>query len=195
MRDFIGQSATYPLSMASSSPDPRRKKCTICARTANGRIARSPAARRSFQAVHPCPATGKTSGACPGFVVDHMKPLKCGGAHAPRNMQSETTAAAKAKDRVEYAARTARRWGKDLIRTCMDQRCLYGHHRCERCRRRVKSQSRTVWALATRSKGDQQTDINGTNPASIGQDVVELVACYCHWRSKNWRALNHQWRI
>jgi hypothetical protein len=33
--------------------------------------------------------------------VDHIKPLKRGGAHAPRNMQSETTAAAKVKDRVE----------------------------------------------------------------------------------------------
>ena len=76
-------------------------KCTTCVRTANGRIARNPAARRSFQAVHPCPATGRTSGACPGFVVDHIKPLKRGGADAPGNMQWQTTAAAKAKDKVE----------------------------------------------------------------------------------------------
>ena len=77
------------------------KKCTTCVRTANGRIARNPAARRSFQAVHPCPATGKTSGACPGFVVDHIKPLKRGGADAPGNRQWQTTAAAKAKDKIE----------------------------------------------------------------------------------------------
>jgi hypothetical protein len=76
-------------------------KCTSCARTANGRIARSSAARSAFQAVHPCPATGKTSGACPGFVVDHIKPLKRGGAGAPGNMQWQTRAAAKAKDKVE----------------------------------------------------------------------------------------------
>src|ERR1035441_6942406 len=47
------------------------KKCTSCARASNGKIARSPAARRSFQASHPCPATGKTYGACKGYVIDH----------------------------------------------------------------------------------------------------------------------------
>jgi hypothetical protein len=40
-------------------------------------------------------------GACPGFVVDHIKPLKRGGADAPGNMQWQTTAAAKAKDKIE----------------------------------------------------------------------------------------------
>jgi len=50
-------------------------KCTSCARAANGKIARSPAARRSFRSSHPCPATGKTSGACRGYVVDHVVPL------------------------------------------------------------------------------------------------------------------------
>ena len=74
---------------------------TETSRDSRGRIQRAATARKSFMASHPCPATGKTSGACPGFVVDHIKPLKCGGAHATRNMQSETTAAAKAKDRVE----------------------------------------------------------------------------------------------
>jgi hypothetical protein len=74
-------------------------KCTTCVRTSNGRIARSTAAKRSFQASHPCPATGKTSGACPGYVVDHIKALKRGGADAPGNMQWQTTAAAKAKDK------------------------------------------------------------------------------------------------
>jgi hypothetical protein len=73
------------------------KKCTTCTRTANGRIARSPVARSAFQSSHPCPATGKTSGACPGYVIDHITPLKRGGADAPSNMQWP----AKAKDRVE----------------------------------------------------------------------------------------------
>jgi hypothetical protein len=76
-------------------------KCTSCARAANGKIARSPAARRAFQAVHPCLAAGRTAGACPGFVVDHIKPLKRGGADAPGNMQRQTRAAAKAKDKIE----------------------------------------------------------------------------------------------
>jgi hypothetical protein len=71
------------------------------ARDAQGRIARDPHARAAFQHAHPCPATGATSGACPGYVVDHVVPLKRGGADAPSNMQWQTTADAKAKDKVE----------------------------------------------------------------------------------------------
>jgi hypothetical protein len=50
---------------------------------------------------HPCPSTGKTNGACKGYVVDHIVPLKRGGADSPANMQWQTTAAAKAKDKIE----------------------------------------------------------------------------------------------
>lgn len=42
---------------------------------------------RAFRAVHPCPATGLTKGACPGFHVDHIKPLCAGGADHPSNFQ------------------------------------------------------------------------------------------------------------
>jgi hypothetical protein len=41
------------------------------------------------------------SGACKGYVVDHIVPLKRGGADDPSNMQWQTTAAAKAKDKIE----------------------------------------------------------------------------------------------
>jgi hypothetical protein len=41
------------------------------------------------------------SGKCPGYVVDHVKPLACGGADAPWNMQWQTKANAKAKDKTE----------------------------------------------------------------------------------------------
>ena len=54
-------------------------RCTTCERDANGRIKRNPAARRAFQRSNPCPATGRTSGACPGYIVDHTVPLKRGG--------------------------------------------------------------------------------------------------------------------
>ena len=70
-------------------------------RDADGHIERSSSARDAFQKSHPCPSTRKTSGACPGYVVDHVIALKRGGADAPSNMQWQTVEAAKAKDRVE----------------------------------------------------------------------------------------------
>jgi hypothetical protein len=50
---------------------------------------------------HPCPSTGRTSGSCPGYVVDHVTPLKRNGADRPSNMQWQTVAEAKAKDKWE----------------------------------------------------------------------------------------------
>ena len=70
-------------------------------RDAHGRIARSGKARTDFRKEHPCPSTGKATGACPGYVIDHVVPLKRGGADAPSNMQWQTEAAAKAKDQWE----------------------------------------------------------------------------------------------
>ena len=71
------------------------------ARDSHGRIARSQQARSEFKKSHPCPATGKSSGACPGYVIDHVTPLKRGGADSPSNMQWQTTRDAKIKDRTE----------------------------------------------------------------------------------------------
>jgi hypothetical protein len=62
---------------------------------------RDPHQRAAFMRQHPCPSTGKTRGACPGYVVDHIKPLCAGGADHPRNMQWQTVADAKVKDREE----------------------------------------------------------------------------------------------
>jgi hypothetical protein len=76
-------------------------KCTTCARNSHGRIKRDPAAKRAFQKANPCPSTGKTTGACHGYVIDHVVPLKRGGADKPENMQWQTVAAAKAKDKIE----------------------------------------------------------------------------------------------
>jgi hypothetical protein len=70
-------------------------------RDANGKIHRSAKAKAEFKKDHPCPSTGKPSGACPGYVIDHRQPLKRGGKDAPENMQWQTTAAAKAKDKAE----------------------------------------------------------------------------------------------
>ncbi|PYV63476.1 MAG: HNH endonuclease [Acidobacteria bacterium] len=66
---------------------------------------RSSAAKHAFERQHPCPSTGKTSGRCPGYVVDHVRPLECGGADAPSNMQWQTIAEGKAKDKTEGLCR------------------------------------------------------------------------------------------
>ena len=62
---------------------------------------RSTAQKRAFMHSHPCPATGKTSGRCPGWVVDHVAPLCAGGADLPDNMRWQTLAEAKRKDAWE----------------------------------------------------------------------------------------------
>lgn len=67
-------------------------------RDSHGKIRRDSEQRAKFMRTHPCPSTGKTSGACPGYVVDHRQALKHGGADRPENMQWQTKAAAKSKD-------------------------------------------------------------------------------------------------
>lgn len=57
--------------------------------------------RAAFMRMNPCPATGKGRGACPGYVVDHINPLACGGADAPSNMQWQSVAEGKSKDKWE----------------------------------------------------------------------------------------------
>ncbi len=78
----------------------------VVRRNAKGRIVRSATARRQFESSHACPSTGKKTGACPGYVIDHVKPLACGGIDAPSNMSWQTVAAAKAKDRWERSGCT-----------------------------------------------------------------------------------------
>lgn len=71
---------------------------------------RSSAAVREFKRLSPCPETGNVRGRCPGWIVDHVVPLCAGGSDAPRNMQWQTVAEAKAKDRDEHAqCRTLRK--------------------------------------------------------------------------------------
>jgi hypothetical protein len=75
---------------------------------------RDPHQRALFMKKHPCPANGNTRGACPGYVVDHIKPLCAGGADRPSNRQWQTREEAKIKDRREreicrsHKVRTAR---------------------------------------------------------------------------------------
>ena len=49
-------------------------------------LARDPGQRSAFVKHHPCPSTGKARGACPGYVVDHIKPLCAGDASTSCNL-------------------------------------------------------------------------------------------------------------
>jgi hypothetical protein len=65
------------------------------------RIKRNSSVPRQFQREHPCPSTGLQTGPCPGYIQDHIVPLRRGGADTVDNLQWEKTAEAKAKDRLE----------------------------------------------------------------------------------------------
>ena len=68
---------------------------------AEGSTYRDPHQRAAFVNQHPCPSTRETRDACPGWVVDHIKPLCAGGADRPSNMQWQTVAEGKKKDKLE----------------------------------------------------------------------------------------------
>lgn len=71
---------------------------------------RSEAAKTVFRHANPCPG-GPDRGStrrCRGYVIDHVCPLACCGPDAPQNMQWQTAAASKAKDR----------WELDCTRSC-----------------------------------------------------------------------------
>lgn len=71
------------------------RRSTTGARDAHGSMKRSETAKHQFEV-----KTGYPHGR-PGYVIDHIVPLACGGADAPSNMQWQTVAEAKAKDRTE----------------------------------------------------------------------------------------------
>ena len=70
-------------------------QCASCSRDNLGRIARSSSAKREFMR-----ETGYPNGR-PGYIVDHIVPLKRGGSDSQSNMQWQTVEAAKAKDKLE----------------------------------------------------------------------------------------------
>ena len=70
----------------------------------DARIHRDHKAVAEFRRTTPCPATGKPEKKCKGFVVDHVVALACGGADRPANMQYQSIADAKAKDKWERRA-------------------------------------------------------------------------------------------
>jgi hypothetical protein len=89
--------ATTPHGSTAAAPRTTRIHASPApgARDARGRLERSAKAKDDFMR-----STGHLHG-WRGHVVDHIVPLACGGADAPSNMQWQTTAEGKAKDKVE----------------------------------------------------------------------------------------------
>jgi hypothetical protein len=56
-------------------------------RDSRGVILRSSKPVYAFRLAHPCPITLKTTGACPGWSIDHVIPLASGGCDIVENMQ------------------------------------------------------------------------------------------------------------
>lgn len=56
-------------------------------RDKNGRILRRADVLRAFRKVHACPSTKQYKGKCPGWHMDHVVPLACGGIDAVYNLQ------------------------------------------------------------------------------------------------------------
>lgn len=78
----------------------------VC-RDSHGRICRSHKVVNAFKVAHPCPDTGSRK-TCKNYIVDHAIPLACAKDEAERqrldsmsNMQWQTKAEAKAKDKIE----------------------------------------------------------------------------------------------
>ena len=56
-------------------------------RDASGDIYTRSRVRTEFRKLYPCPSTGLTTGACPRWQVDHVRPLASCGCDAVSNMQ------------------------------------------------------------------------------------------------------------
>jgi hypothetical protein len=64
--------------------------------------ASDPEQRALFAQKHPCPASGKTGGACSGYVVSHVVPLCSGGRDLPSNMRWQPVAETQADARERH---------------------------------------------------------------------------------------------
>jgi len=86
---------TQKITLTTTTKKSKAKAVSGLKRDKNGKIVRSESAKERFMRI-----TGYPHGR-PGYIVDHIKPLKEGGADDPSNMQWQTVEQAKAKDKWE----------------------------------------------------------------------------------------------
>lgn len=72
---------------ATLAPLTEVRYCGAPVRLADGSIRRRADVLRAFRKAHPCPSTLRTTGSCPGWSMNHVIPLACGGCDAVSNLQ------------------------------------------------------------------------------------------------------------
>lgn len=101
MRRIFAAALIALLATSCASIQPQTSSFPQIQRDVHGRIVRSAVTRAAFKRSHPCPSTMRSTGPCPGFIIDHVIALKRGGLDIPSNMQWQNIEDAKAKDRIE----------------------------------------------------------------------------------------------
>lgn len=76
---------------------------------------RSQQAKAEFKRMVPCPMNGNTKGSCPGYEIDHIKPLCAGGSDTADNMQWLTVT-------------SHRRKTKEDMKTCSAMKVINPHN-------------------------------------------------------------------
>lgn len=78
------------------------RQCGDPARDAAGVIKRRSDVLTAYRKAHPCPSTGKTTGACPRWSMNHMIPIAKGGCDAVSNLA----------------------WMPNVIKSCAEPQCI-----------------------------------------------------------------------
>lgn len=88
-------------------------------RSDTGATARSKVTIARFRQLYACPSTRKNTGACPGWAIDHVIPLDCGGVDAVYNMQwlPNTIKSASGPDKKDHFERKVY-GGKQISKGC-----------------------------------------------------------------------------
>jgi len=82
-----------PCTEAAPCATPRTK-------TRTNKVVPGAAALREFRENHPCPTSGHNWGACPGYVISHIKPPCKGGLDVQENLQWQTHTEASRSDQT-----------------------------------------------------------------------------------------------
>lgn len=69
------------------NPKLEYRQCGEPRTRADGSNYRSSSVLAAYRRLHPCPVTGRSTGPCPGWAINHVIPLEKGGCDAVINLQ------------------------------------------------------------------------------------------------------------